>query len=339
MVEQARSGDEAPAALAQFISELRGEIIALRDRQKKSEELLAQAGIAPPAREISQQPPPARREPEPVEQARRLWAEGRLGGAAAERDAALAASAAPVHTTHFATPAPAEARLGAAARALADQCLRNLAAADPSRREQAARHLSAVPLPAAAPALASALGAEKDPRARAQLARALAACGGEGAADVVAQLQSAGEAPLVRLAAVEALCLLPSRARAAIALAARDAAPAVRRRAAALAASEGFDDLLAGFTADPEASVRAAADAARREAPAPAAPAPEPQRDPSREVLLAVQAALFGLTESELAEQMGVPEAEAAALASRLIAAGRLGRRGKRLVAAEGGVR
>jgi hypothetical protein len=52
-----------------------------------------------------------------------------------------------------------------------------------------------------------------------------------------------------------------------------------------------------------------------------------------------VQAAIFGLTESELAEHIGVPEEEAKALASSLLAAGRLGRRGKRLVAAEGGAR
>jgi hypothetical protein len=52
-----------------------------------------------------------------------------------------------------------------------------------------------------------------------------------------------------------------------------------------------------------------------------------------------VQAALFGLTEDELAEQMGVPADEARALVGRLLSAGRLGRRGKRLVLAEGGAR
>jgi hypothetical protein len=45
-----------------------------------------------------------------------------------------------------------------------------------------------------------------------------------------------------------------------------------------------------------------------------------------------VQAALFGLTEAELSERIGVPEPEAAALAQRLVAQGRLGRRGKRFV-------
>ena len=358
MIAQARSGDEAPAALAQFISELRGEIIALRDRQQQSDALLVRAGIAPPAQEPSQPPAPLpRREPEPVEQARQLWAEGRIGGT---EDAALAQRAAPVHTSHFAAPLPrAEAHVlynlldapgappapaahegaGVAARALADQCLRNLTAPEPSRREQAARHLAAVPMGAAAPVLASALGAESDSKARAQMARALAACGGEGAAEMVAQLQSTHEPPLVRLAAAEALCTLPSRARTALVCAAQDPAPAVRRRAAALAASEGFDDLLAQLSSDPDASVRSACEAARREAPAPVEPEPPPARDPAAEVLQAVQAALFGLTEAEIAAHIGLPEDEARVLAGRLLAAGRLGRRGKRLVLAEGGGR
>lgn len=353
MIAQARSGDEAPAALAQFISELRGEIIALRDRQKQSDALLAQAGIAPPARAPSQPPPPLpRRDPEPVEQARQLWAEGRIGGT---QDAELAQRAAPVHTSHFATPLPrgdadalhdasrgspaAYAGGGVAARALADQCLRNLTAAEPSRREQAARHLAAVPLAAAAPVLASALGVERDSKARAQMARALAACGAEGAAEIVAQLQATHEPPLVRLAAAEALCTLPSRARAALVCAAQDPSAAVRRRAAALAAAEGFEDLLAQLSSDPEASVRAACEAARREAPAPVEPAAPPARDPAAEILQAVQAALFGLTEAEIAAHVGVPEDEARSLAGRLLAAGRLGRRGKRLVLADGGGR
>jgi len=49
MIAQAKTGDEDPAALAQFISELRAEVIALREHQKKCEALLGEAGIAPPA--------------------------------------------------------------------------------------------------------------------------------------------------------------------------------------------------------------------------------------------------------------------------------------------------
>ena len=176
MMEQARTGEEAPAALAQFISELRAEIIALRDHQKRCEALLVDAGIAVPALELSPPPPLPRREPEPVREARRMLAEGRLSPPPA--DVAL----------------PAAAKVGAAAHALAGQCLRTLSSSDAQRREQAARHLAASPFAAAAPALATALGAESDARVRAQLARALAACGGDGAAEMVVALQSASRA-------------------------------------------------------------------------------------------------------------------------------------------------
>ena len=113
--------------------------------------------------------------------------------------------------------------------------------------------------------------------------------------------------------------------------------PAVRRRAAALAVAEGFDDLAARLARDADASVKASVDASRREAPLQAAKPPPAEPDPAGEVLQAVQAALFGLTESELAEHIGVPEPQATALANQLLAQGRLGRRGKRLVLAAGG--
>ena len=305
MIEQARSGDEAPAALAQFISELRAEIIALRDHQKRCERMLAQAGIEAPAFHAAPPRQAARREAEPVEQARALWSQGRLAPPAAPISAISAPiSPAPVRTEPFAIPA--QPQMGAAARALADQCLRNLASADPARREQAARHLSASPLPAAAPALAQALGSEADAKTRAQLARALAACGGEGAAEIVAQLQSGTEPPLVRMAALDALSAISARARDALENAVADPAPALRRRAAAIAAADGFADLLARLAADPDASVRAAAQTAQRE-PAAAArqdAAPARRIDPEvntlREVAVAaprdpVRAALHRL--------------------------------------------
>ncbi|MGZ6126423.1 MAG: hypothetical protein ACXWLR_15750, partial [Myxococcales bacterium] len=264
MIAQARTGEEAPAALAQFISELRGEVIALRDYRKQCEEALAEAGIAAPAFEPFD-PTPSAAAPEPVEEGRRMWAEGRL--------TAALPPAAPLAL-------PPEAGGSAAARALADQCLRSLASPDSARREQAARHLAAAPLPAAAPAVVSALSAETVPKARAQLVKALAACGGETAAEIVARLQEQGEVPLVRLAALDALCAMPQRARGAIEVAARDVAAAVRRRAAALAVAEGFDDLAARFAADEDGSVRSALAAARSEAPpavaAPKAEAPAP---------------------------------------------------------------
>jgi hypothetical protein len=270
MIAQARSSDDDPA-LAQFISELRGEVIALRDYQKKCEALLADAGIAPPAFEGAQAAPlpEPRRTAEPLREARRMWAEGRL--ATPPPPLPL-----PALTTHFATPRPAG--VSAAAQALADQCFRSLASPDPGRRQQAARHLVAAPIAAAAPAIASALAAEADAKTRAQLAKALAACGGDGAAEMVAQLQAASEPALVRLAALEALAAIPARARVALENAASDPTPAVRRRAAALAVALGVEDLAGRLAADEDATVRGAAAAARAEAPSPPpAQAPSPQ--------------------------------------------------------------
>jgi hypothetical protein len=233
MIDQAKNGDEAPAALAQFISELRNEVILLRDR-------LQQNGLAAPV--VSPAPPVA--PADPIERAQKMWDEGRL--------------AAPVKTTHFAVPPPGGS---IASRALTDQCLRGLESPDSSRREQAAKHLVSLPMSAATPVLVDALNQERDHKARAQIARALIACGGENAAALVANLQ-ADEHALVRLAALEALCSLPGQVRAAIERASKDAVAAVRRRAAALAVPEGLEEI---FAADD--SVRPVIEAAQQEAP------------------------------------------------------------------------
>jgi len=334
MVDQTRTGGEGPAALAQFISELRGEIIALRAHKLETERLLANAGIRAPALEDSATRPAPRRDAGPVEEARKLWAEGRL---------------APQTTAPQLGPQPPlPTATGIAARALFEQSVRNLAARDASRREQAARHLLAAPSPAAAPAIATSLGVEREPKAVAQMAKALIACGGEGAAEVVAALQAPAETPLVRMAAVEALSAVTSRAAQALTVAAQDSAAAVRRRAAALAAAGGFEEILARLSSDEDASVRAAARAATSEpadvataraeptaaaaqtvppelpprspkpeaaaaAPRETAPArlrevPVEQKDAAGEALHAVQAAIFGLTDSELAERIGLGE-------------------------------
>ena len=350
MVAQTRDRGGEPAALAQFISELRGEIISLRARLEKSDAILRAAGLTPPASDPPAAPAALPKEPEPVRDARALLAQGRLSIPLEIPEGALANGT----------------DMGTAGQALAEQCLRSLHSDSPSRRAQAARHLTQAPFRAAAPAIAAALGQERDPKARAQLCRALAACGGETAADLLAQLQSSSEPPLVRLAALDALATIPGHLRPALEVASRDGAAAVRRRAAALAAGGEHTDVAARFAADEDASVRGCAEAARREAPIAVAtqiPTDSPRRTalieaetaaarpaealPARSsapappaagaALLAVQAALFGLTEAELADHIGVPEAEATAIARDLVAQGRLGRRGKRLVMAAGG--
>ncbi len=348
MIAQARSGDEAPAALAQFISELRGEVIALRERQRQADALLEQAGISPP--------PPAGGE------SARVNVGNAAGGAPQGRSAAGRPPQGAPGTTEGAQPAYSDG----AARALAEQCLRGLVASDPARRAQAARHLAALPLSPAAPALAAALARETEPHAKAAIARALVACGADAAAQMVERLLGPEEPALVRLSALEALAEAGGdRGVAALEAAARDPSPALRRRAASLALERGGHEvLLSRLAADADRSVRAAARAAATDATASAAeaaavdgPAPrEPQRaflrsqravsaqpagglstppvavDVGREAVHAVRAAMFGLTEAELASAVGLAGAEAADLAERLVREGWLARRGRRLV-------
>ena len=373
---QAQGEGNSEGSLAEFIAELRGEVIALRERQKQCDDLLNSAGIEPPP--PASRPPPAGALPplprDPMEQARTLWMQGRIGAVpfpAPANAAPPTRSPAPAPAQRAPTPplprelavAAARARRqapSAAAVALAEQCMRGLSARDPARREQAARHLAAVPVPAAAPALASAIRVESEPRVRGQLAAALVACGGAAAADLVAEMLADPE-PLVRLAVLDALCSIPDRAGAALEAAAGDPSTAVRRRAAALSTTMGAADLRARLAMDPDESVRAAT-AAREPAAAanlatptreaePAklrmtSPAPVPMRpalaesdlggrDLAREAVLAIQTAIFGLTDSELAAALSVPEAVAGPLVARLVSSGRLTRRGKRLVAAQ----
>jgi chromosome segregation protein len=371
MIEQARAGDEAPAALAQFISELRGEVIALRERQKQADAQLAAAGlqVAPPAN--SQPPVPApvpRREPDAIETARTLWDEGRLGTPGLARmELARAASPAGASSAigasrEGASREGATRRDGSAALALAEQCLRGLASFDAGRRAQAARNLLALPVAAAAPALATALGTETDPKARAAIARALVACGGETAAEMVARLIAPTEPALVRLAALESLALLGGeRGSAALEAAALDPAPSLRRRAAALARElGGHARTLSRLTADASASVRSAAREPREDLaalptaaavrsvspggngakarsttpdarPTPAAHAAH--RDMRADALHAIRTAIFGLSEDELAAAVGLSVEDAATLVAQMVATGFLVRRGRRLIA------
>jgi hypothetical protein len=186
------------------------------------------------------------------------------------------------------------------------------------------------------------------------MAVALVACGGAAAADLVAGLQSDPE-PLVRLSALDALCSLADRTADALQVAGSDDSPAVRRRAAAIASSLGLEEIRARLAMDAEGSVRAAS--VLRELPAPkpapvaeslparghspavrAVPSPPalPGPDLDRNAVLAVQTAIFGMTEAELAEALSLPVSEVPALVASLVSAGRLARRGKRLVAAAG---
>jgi hypothetical protein len=325
MVAQARAGGEGPAALADFISELRGEVISLREQLSEdaaerthpsSEEPTAPVPRAEalPSRVEVLPPPDIASDPRPP-------------------------APMPLHDSP---------RKGSAARALSEQSLRQLGSTDPERRAQAARNLAAVPEPAAAPDLAAALSRERDPRVRGALAIALVACGAEGAADLVAGLQSPSEPPVVRLAALDALCSAGlERARSALETAAADESPAIRRRAAMLAlTTEGAQTIAAALTRDIDYSVRAAArpPAERSTLTAvpetPAARARDDGEHLADDAVAAVRAAIFGLSEEELAQHLEMPSEAAAALAARLVGEGLVSRRGRRLIAtgnAEGG--
>ncbi|MFL5366319.1 MAG: HEAT repeat domain-containing protein [Myxococcales bacterium] len=336
MVAQARAGGDGPSALAEFIAELRGEVISLREqvRQEEASPDEPTAAIETPREPAAAQPSPVRNPP-----AASILAPGAVAPAAAYP---------PIQPGGISSVLTSG---GSAARALSEQSLRQLGSSDPNRRAQAARNLASVPAPAAAPELAAALSRETDARVRGALALALVACGGEAAADLVVQLQGPPEPALVRLAALDALCAAgPERARLALEVAARDESPAVRRRAAMLAmTAEGAGDVGAALLRDADFSVRAAARPRTpqatpaplaAEAPAAAPPADEGTRL-AAEAVAAVRAAIFGLSEEELARHLEMPPPDAAELAARLVGEGLVSRRGRRLVAtgaAEGGL-
>ncbi|MFL5368630.1 MAG: HEAT repeat domain-containing protein [Myxococcales bacterium] len=336
MVAQARAGGDGPSALAEFIAELRGEVISLREQVREEE-----ASPDEPTAAIETPREPAAAQPSPV---RNPPAASILAPAAVPPALAYP----PIQPGGISSVWTSG---GSAARALSEQSLRQLGSSDPNRRAQAARNLASVPAPAAAPEVAAALSRETDARVRGALALALVACGGEAAADLVVQLQGPPEPALVRLAALDALCSArPERARLALEVAARDESPAVRRRAAMLAmTAEGAGDVGAALLRDADFSVRAAARPRTPQAmPAPLAtepPAPaQPVDDGTRlasEAVAAVRAAIFGLSEEELARHLEMPPPDAAELAARLVGEGLVARRGRRLVAtgaAEGGL-
>ncbi|MFL5427109.1 MAG: HEAT repeat domain-containing protein [Myxococcales bacterium] len=340
MVAQARAGGDGPSALAEFIAELRGEVISLREQVRPQEASPDEPTATPTATiEAPREPAGAQRSPARNPPAASILAPGEVAPAAAYP---------PIQPGGISSVWTSG---GSAARALSEQSLRQLGSSDPNRRAQAARNLASVPAPAAAPELAAALSRETDARVRGALALALVACGGEAAADLVVQLQGPPEPALVRLAALDALCAAGrERARLALEVAARDESPAVRRRAAMLAmTAEGAGDVGAALLRDADFSVRAAARPRTPQAmPAPLAtepPAPaQPVDDGTRlasQAVAAVRAAIFGLSEEELARHLEMPPPDAAELAARLVGEGLVARRGRRLVAtgaAEGGL-
>lgn len=140
--------------------------------------------------------------------------------------------------------------------------VRELSAPDTSARVRAAERLEALRHPAAAPALATALHSEREPSVQVALLSALASLSKAEAVPVVQPLLSS-TAPDVRIAALKALLKLdPSAAGPHLAGATKDPDKAVRRRASLLALGlSGKEALELGSQAirDVDADVRALA--------------------------------------------------------------------------------
>jgi hypothetical protein len=154
-----------------------------------------------------------------VQQAQRLFQEGRLG-VSAQQLAELSGHSGPA---------------GSADETLFGFSVRELSSPDPASRIRAAERLKSLALPAAAPALATALHAELDPAVQVSLLTAFAGLCREEGASVVSPLMASPVAE-VRISALKALLTLaPDEAAPHLAQAMKDPDRAVRRRASLLA--------------------------------------------------------------------------------------------------------
>ncbi|HZI07715.1 MAG TPA: HEAT repeat domain-containing protein, partial [Archangium sp.] len=140
--------------------------------------------------------------------------------------------------------------------------VRELSAPDATSRVRAAERLKALGQPAAAPALATALHAEKDPTVQVALLAAFAEVGKEEGVLVVSPLL-ASSVPEVRIAALKALLsIAPREAAPHLAQAVKDPDRSVRRRASLLALGlegEGARRLGEEAIHDPDSEVRSLA--------------------------------------------------------------------------------
>ena len=215
--------DELGIDLASFISQLRSEALGFPVR----------ASATPPPASVPW--PTQTEQPEPA-----------LALVAAPASTVSAASVSPV--MQHAQRLLLEGRLAVSPGQLAelsgtgggDESLfgfsvRELSAPDATSRVRAAERLKALGQPAAAPALATALHAEKDATVQVALLAAFAEVGKEEGASVVSPLL-ASSVPEVRIAALKALLTLsPQEAAPHLAQAVKDPDRSVRRRASLLA--------------------------------------------------------------------------------------------------------
>ncbi len=215
--------------LAQFIAQLRSEVLVQRDGTAPAQSMSAPAH-ADTVTSVAHE----------------LLAQGRIS-----------VSAGDLATLRGAMDFP-----GRSEETLFGFSVRELSALDPSARARAAERLEALRHPAAAPALATALHGESVPAVQVALLSALASLAQAEAVPVVQPLLTS-TAPDVRIAALKALIKLdPSAAGPHLAAATKDPDKAVRRRASLLAlglAGTQALDLGSQAIRDVDADVRALA--------------------------------------------------------------------------------
>ena len=239
-----RSGQELEDFdLAQFIAELRSEVILKRENGQL---VPVATGASAPSVEAAAAPVAPQLSPGVTAVANELRSQGRLHVSAAQMAELSGAQSFP----------------GRSEETLFGFSVRELSALDVQARVRAAERLKALAHPAAAPALATALNSETEPAALVALLGAISGLAQVEAVPVV-QPHLTSSAPDVRIAALKALLVLdPSSAGPHLAAAMKDPDSAVRRRASLLALGlTGTAALTLGEQAirDPVADVRSLA--------------------------------------------------------------------------------
>lgn len=204
-----------PFDLASFIAELRSEVLLRREHAEGAPHamLVAATPVAPVDAPVVEKPSHITNEAEA------LNLQGRLTVSKAE----------------LASLERAFPFAGRSEETLFGFSVRELTAPDASARARAAERLTALAHPAAAPALATALHAERDASVKVALLTALSTLAKVEAIPVILPQLSAA-APEVRIAALKALLKLdPTQAGPHLAAAVKDPDSAVRRRASLLA--------------------------------------------------------------------------------------------------------
>lgn len=286
---------EGEIDLARFIAELRGEVLSKREDDASP---TGEVGRRP-GEGVPQSHPAPQKESTPVAVATELAAQGRLQ----------------INAADLQTLAFGQSFKGHTEETLFGFSVRELTAPDPYSRMRAAERLKALGHPAAAPAIAAALHAERDAEVLVVLLETFAFFAKAEGVPVVTPLLSS-ESPVVRVGALKALLKLDApQAGPHLAAAVKDPDKNVRRRAALLALSLTGDQALElGRQAvrDPDGEVRALAALVLGASGAEAARPHllEAMRDPEPKVRRAAAKSLSKLLGREVGHMVDLEDAE-----------------------------